>query len=788
MGGKAAAPGVIVNGYKSIILAAVLLLTSLPLHAQVGNVGPSVVVELKVRGNNRMSANAILSSVKTRPGYTYDEAIVRADEQRLLDTGKFSTVNAEKTQTEEGIILTFVVVERPAIAKLQFIGNKVISEADLIKEIGFGVGGPLSRYTAESARQTILNKYRGQGYFFAEVTVDWSAFETQQLVFTIVEGPQVKIRKVYYEGNTYFSTLKLRWEVSTSARFWPFVNGYLDMDQVERDITMIRNLYVADGYLDAEVDRRLEFSNDKKDVRLTFVIRENQRYRVNLVTFEGNKIFSSEELAKRIKLKQGEFYTALSLRRDNKALEDTYGELGYIEANISVKKRFLDPQAPAPDWAAGLGAKPALLNLVFTVRESDQYRVGQVIIRGNNITKSNVIRRELRFYPEQLYNTVAVEESKKQLTESRLFEEVTITPTGKEEGSRDALVHVKEGKTADFTVGVGVSSRDGLLGNISFAQRNFDIAGWPANKTAVTHGEAWKGAGQTIRITAEPGLEVMRFSVDFTEPYLMDQPYSLGVRGFLFNRMREKYEETRFGPVVSIGHTFKNRWYGEIATRLEGVDITDLDATSPPEVRECEGMNTILGIKGTLARNRTDSRWMPSTGDSLRVSYEQVTGDWTFGKIIGDYHRYFTLYNDALDRKHILSFRTSAGEIVGDAPVFEKFYGGGTGSLRGFKYRGISPRSKGTDDQIGGDFMFFAGSEYTFPLIMEYIRGVVFLDSGTVEEEFGLTTYRVSTGFGIRWVLPFFGPVPMSLDFGFPIAKDDQDDTQILSFTFGWTF
>ena len=108
--------------------------------------------------------------------------------------------------------------------------------------------------------------------------------------------------------------------------------------------------------------------------------------------------------------------------------------------------------------------------------------------------------------------------------------------------------------------------------------------------------------------------------------------------------------------------------------------------------------------------------------------------------------------------------------------------------MRGFRYRGISPRSMGTADQIGGDFMIFAGTEYTFPLVADVIRGVVFLDTGTVESSIEITTYRVSAGFGIRWIIPFFGPVPMSLDFGWPLVKDDQDDTRVLSFTFGWTF
>lgn len=746
------------------------------------------IAEIHVRGNNRMTTNAILEKVKVRVGDTFDPAIAQADVQRLLDTNRFFSVTMEKTQAPEGIVLTFVIVERPAITQIVFKGNKAFDFSALSGELGFSAGGPLGHETAEIGRQALLKKYHSEGYHFAEVTLDPAALEErQELLYTVVEGPQVKIRKILVEGNHFFSTFRIKWDISTSARFWPFIKGYLDVEQVEADVTKIRNLYVDEGYLDAEVGRRFDFSDNKKDVRITFFIREGDRYRVNEVIFQGSKVFSSETLAGRIKLHQGEFLTTLGLRRDLKALQDTYGEYGYIDARVDVRKRFLDPQKPPPAWAAPLG-KPGLLDVVFTIEESDQYHIGQVIIRGNNVTQDRVIRRQLTFAPPQLYDTRAVNESRRYLEEMRLFEKVDITPTGKAPGVRDALVQVTEGKTAEFMVGVGISSRDGLLGNISFAQRNFDLFAWPGARKEFSGGEPFKGAGQTLRVTLEPGVDVMRASIDWFEPFLMDQPYTLGVRAFAFNRTWEDYDETRYGALGSLGHSFKNRWYAELAARVEAIDISNLADDAPPEAREVEGTNTLLGLKGALTRNRTDSRWLPSTGDHLYLSYEQVAGDFQFGRANVDYHIYGTVYTDALERKHILAGRASLGQIVGDAPLFERLYGGGLGSVRGFRYRGISPRSVGTDKAIGGNFSLFLGGEYSAPLVAELIRGVVFLDSGTVEKDTSIGTYRVSAGFGLRWIIPFFGQVPMSLDFAWPLLKDPQDDTQVFSFSLGWTF
>jgi len=749
---------------------------------------PPKVIEIRIQGNAQMSDSAILSTLKVRVGAIYDESIVKADERRLLETGRFDSVHATRTHTRKGVIVTFIVVERPLVGEVVFEGNKAFSNTELAAELAFGASDPMNRFAVEAGRQALLEKYRGKGYHFATVELDAAALDDRRVVYRIVEGPQVIVTKIAFRGHHHFSTLRLRRFIGASQRIWPFVAGYLDMEQIDQDVQALRNLYMSEGYLDVQVDRLLEFSVDKKKVTVIFVIVEGPRFRVNMVLFKGNTVFSDDELRGRLNLRQGEFFTAEDLRRDTDTLRDTYGELGYIEARVTSAKRFLDPTAKPPAWARGLdGGAPALLNVVFTIVESDQYRIGRIDIRGNSVTQGRIIRRELRFFPEQLFNMVAVGESRRRLLETRLFERATITPVGGGPNTKNVLVEVAEGKTAEFLVGVGISTNVGLLGNVTFTQRNFDILRWPTGWNDLFR-RGFKGAGQTLRIVAEPGTELMRFHIEWFEPYLFDQPYSLGTKAFLFTRGRESYDETRYGGVVSVGHRFKNRWYGEVSSRIEGVEIDNLDSDAPPEVMDDAGTHALVGIKGTLVRDRTDSRWMPSSGDRFRLSYEQVVGGFNFGRATGDYRIYRTLYIDASDRKHILAGRMAAGSICGDAPVFERFYGGGIGSLRGFEYRGISPRSSGTDEPIGGDFMVYAGAEYGFPIVGQQVRGVVFIDTGTVEENFEVTTYRASAGVGIRWIIPMFGPVPLSLDFGFPLNKDDDDDTQLLSFTFGWTF
>jgi outer membrane protein insertion porin family len=163
-------------------------------------------------------------------------------------------------------------------------------------------------------------------------------------------------------------------------------------------------------------------------------------------------------------------------------------------------------------------------------------------------------------------------------------------------------------------------------------------------------------------------------------------------------------------------------------------------------------------------------------------------GDFDFGRPTAGIAWYKTLRTDIFDRKSVLALHADTGMIVGDAPVFERFYAGGFGSLRGFSYRGISPRAGIMKNKVGGDFIFLTGAEYSFPLYGKNFRGVTFLDMGTVEENVTITTWRAAVGVGLRINVDFFGPVPIVLDFGFPIADDDQDDTQVFNFAFGASF
>ena len=143
---------------------------------------------------------------------------------------------------------------------------------------------------------------------------------------------------------------------------------------------------------------------------------------------------------------------------------------------------------------------------------------------------------------------------------------------------------------------------------------------------------------------------------------------------------------------------------------------------------------------------------------------------------------------DSQERKSVLSLKANVGAIIGNAPIFERFYAGGIGSIRGFNFRGVSPRQGLEDDAIGGDFMLLTAAEYSFPLHGDAIRGVVFVDMGTVEDSFELTTWRAAVGVGVRVVIKQLGSLPMEFDLALPISSQENDEEQVFSFLLGISF
>jgi len=686
---------------------------------------------------------------------------------------------AENDKTNEPVINSS---NKDVIESIKFENNRKYKDKALLKKLDFEVGDYIDPILAESGRKIVIEFYRSKGFPHAEVILNTKELSEGRVIYTVVEGPRIRIKSLRFEGNKTIKTGVLKNTIKTKTRSWLFWPVYYTEEKIATDVEKLKSFYYNEGFLNHRI-------SDQGQTHITFIIEEGPLYKLGNVTLTGNTLFDNKTLLADFKLESGQTYYQQKAQAYTKRILKLYREEGYVDADVRPQLRFV-PEAN-------------VVNLEYEITEGKKFRIGKIEITGNEQVHDKVIRRildEYDFSPGELYNAdIAPKQGGGQLERyvqmMTMSEEAMIRPAKPAEGapdSLDALVDVREGLTGMWNPGVAVGSDSGVIGQLIWQQRNFDIHDWPESLDEFITMRSFKGAGQSLRVALEPGTHVSYYSATFTEPYFQDKPTSLDVVGSSFERWRDSHDEKRKKLSVGFERRLKNRWRPSFGFRAENVQVSDLNFDAPQEIIDVKGHNLLLGAKLGIGRDMRNDRYLPSDGYRFDVGYEQVTGDYDFGILKGTVVGYRTLYEDLLERRTVLALKLLAASTESDAPPFEKFYAGGTGTygIRGFDYRGVSTRGLQTNvlnpvrkDPIGSDWIFLANSEITVPLIGENVGALFFLDSGTIDTG----RYRASIGAGIEISIPQLlgSRVPMRFEFATPLAKDEEDERQVFSFYMG---
>jgi len=672
--------------------------------------------------------------------------------------------------------------KKDVIKSIEFENNRKYKDKALLKKLDFEVGDYIDPILAESGRNIIIEFYRSKGFPHTEVMLNSKKLSEGHVIYTVVEGPRIRIKSLRFEGNQAIKTGVLKNTIKTKTRSWLLWPVYYTEEKIAADVEKLRSFYYNKGYLNYDI-------TVQGQSRITFIIEEGPLYKLGNVTLTGNARFDDETLLADFKLESGQPYYQQKTQAYTKRILKLYREDGYVDADVRQQLRFVP--------------EPNIVDVEYEIAEGKKFRIGKIEITGNEQVHDKVIRRildEYDFSPGELYNAdIAPKQGGGQLERyvqmMTMSEEAMIRPAKPAEGtpdSLDAIVDVTEGLTGMWNPGVAVGSDSGVIGQLIWQQRNFDIQDWPESIDEFITMRSFKGAGQSLRVALEPGTQVSYYSATFTEPYFQDKPTSLDVVGSSFERWRDSHDEKRKKLSVGFERRLKNRWRPSFGFRVEDVEVNELDFDAPQEIINVKGYNLLLGARLGIGRDMRNDRYTPSDGYRFDVGYEQVTGDYDFGIVKGTIVGYRTLYEDLLERRTVLTLKLLAASTESDAPPFEKFYAGGTGTygIRGFEYRGVSTRGLQTNvlspvrkDPIGSDWIFLANSEITVPLIGENIGALFFLDSGTIDTG----RYRASIGAGIEISIPQLlgSRVPMRFEFATPLAKNEEDERQVFSFYMG---
>ena len=355
-------------------------------------------------------------------------------------------------------------------------------------------------------------------------------------------------------------------------------------------------------------------------------------------------------------------------------------------------------------------------------------------------------------------------------------------------------VNAEETQTGRLMIGAGVNSNAGLVGNIVIDEQNFDITRLPTSWEDIRNGTAFRGAGQRFRLEAAPGTELQRYTATFQEPYLFDTRVGLSTSASYFTRYFFDWAEGRVGGRVGLGYqfVFAPDFSVNAGFRGESVDIFNPRVPGVPDIDNMLGKNSVYGFSAGLIHDTRDSPFLPTEGHLATVEFEQVIGTFIYPRGVFEARQYFLL-NQRPDGsgRHVLSAGTILGFSGPDTPSYDNFYAGGYNTLRGFVFRGASPRQRSTttgqEAIVGGPFEWLNTIEYMFPITADdSLRGVVFTDFGTVEQNVTIKDFRVSPGFGLRITMPALGPAPIALDFAVPVSYAEFDSQQLFSFFVGF--
>jgi outer membrane protein insertion porin family len=740
-------------------------------------------------GLNNVDPQLVRNNIRAAVGDPYTPQTVRADVARLYQLGRFSGVTAEAELLDDGTVsLTYVLVEQMIIAEVQVVGNTLISDQELRGVVRLIRGGPRDDFLVDNAVRSIQAMYRSRGHYLTSVEVDESELERSGiLLFRIIEGPRVRIKAVNFQGNESFEDRQLSPEISTRTAILILRRGELDEDQLLDDVAALDRFYKDRGFLEVRVDHTIELSPDNTEAIVTYLIAEGPQYTLRnvrtarLIDGEPLEVFAPQQLAALLDIRSGDVYSRDRLRASVRAIEDAYGRLGYYPIRVEMIELHVPEQAQ--------------VDLLLEIDEGQPTKVGMVNIQGNFLTRDRVIRRQVRLQPGRPLDGTEIARSRRRIEDTRLFTEARITvqdPDPDMPDHRDVLVEIRERNTGSINFGAAIGSDSGVFGEISLRQDNFDIADFPESFGELIRGRSFRGAGQRFNMVFRPGNEIFQYSMSFTEPHLFDSDYSLTLSGSFRQRLFRQYDEDRITGSISLGRRLGDVWSLGVRARADRVELSAIAPFAPTAFFEDRGPDVLTAAGVSLTRSTVTTIVRPGRGTRFSVSLDRFGafgGDYDFNNINAEYTIFLTVAEDFLGRRSTLRLNTEVGHIFGGrAPTYEQYYRGGR-TFRGFRFREISPKgirndnNEPSDEPVGGEWMFFAGAQYEFPIFGDQVTGVLFLDSGTVTDSVGFDDYRVSVGTGVRLYIPQFGPVPIAFDFGFPILKEDSDRSQVLSFS-----
>ncbi|MFH1824674.1 MAG: outer membrane protein assembly factor BamA [Candidatus Firestonebacteria bacterium] len=717
--------------------------------------GIGTIKKITIEGIKNVKEGIVLDKMDLKVGSIFSKEKVKLDINNIYSLELFSDIEIYEEEAIDGIELKVKVKERSLIKDIKYVGNKECSVNDIESETNFKKDIPYSQIKLKRAIEKIIPFYKEKGFYLVSVTyeINEGRDNTVDIIFNIKEGRRMYVDKIAINGTKAFTDKVIKSKMETSEVGF-LISGTFKENIFENDLKKIINFYNSEGFINAKVSSfEIKYDEGKEKIFVNINIVEEEQFKVGEIKANINKTFTNEEEKKKeeleirniITLKEGDIFNEEVYKMDTEKIKYKYSEKGYIGISISEDKN--------------IDKEKKTISLCLQINEGKVFHINKIRVDGNYKTKDYVIKRELLMKEGEPFDGVKIRRSSERIYNLGFFDDVNINllPGKDIDESRDLIFVVKERATGQLNLGAGYSTLDGLTGFLQVSENNLF------------------GEGKRITAKWEFGATKRNYELSFLEPYFLGEPVSLGVSIYkLLRAYYTDYKDERTGGNVRIGIPAGENTKFWFTYKYEEVNIFNVIATASPTIKSVEGKNTTSSLTTQWIEDTRDSIFFNTkSGYRYSASFEYaggiLLGNNSFTKYIVDGSWYFKTFWE-----FVLAIHIGAGYATGFGstplvPFYEKFFIGGTDTVRGYNERVLSPQDNGV--AVGGDFMAYSNLEYRFPIYGPFM-GTLFFDLGRAWNtplEAKIDNIPTSLGAGLRIMLG--GALLIRLDYGYGFDK-----------------
>lgn len=740
-----------------------------------------VVQDIKVKGLQRISVGTVYNYLPVNVGERFSLDNVGPSIKALFKTGFFKDISLER----DGSTLVVNVVERPFIAKIVFEGNKDLSKDDLtkaLKKIGLSEGNVFDRQVLDKVEQELSRQYLSHGKYGLKIKTEVSNLTRNRvgIQIKISEGRVTKIKEINVVGNNAFddATLLKNFELSTSNLLSFYTkNDQYSKQKLSADLETLRSYYLDRGYINFSIEStQVAITPDKKDIYVTINVKEGDIYKLDKVKLAGNLVVKPEELIKLMKVGPGEVFSRKNATETSKAISDRLGDDGYAFANVNMVPEINEAQKTVA--------------MTFFVDPAKRVYVRRINMKGNSKTRDEVLRREMRQMEGSWASNSKIQRSKTRLERLGYFESVNVE-TPPVVGTADQIdvdYAVVEKPSGNLMAGIGFSQTQGIVVNANVAQDNVF------------------GSGKRVNLAFNNSSYSTNYQLGFYNPYFtvdgVSQGYNLGYTKRNAGQINiARYSTNVMNAGINFGiplNEFDQLRFDVDAKRTE-LSTNIYSSKEIASFIKNEGSRFLTLAPAISWTHDTLNRAIfPDRGGQQRFStLATVPGsDLEYYKISYKHQLYLPLAKD-------FTFRLQGEGAYGNGysktkslPFFENYFGGGTGSVRGYRNNTLGPRDS-TGYPLGGSSKIIGNAELFFPVPFmsetKSIRLGTFVDAGTVSNGFDFNNLKYSAGLSGEWLSPFgalsvSAAIPLSFNSNAISNTAPKDQKQMFQFNFGQNF